>query len=79
MAGITIFKTKTALPELYGRVSINNNQIKVDGVTCVFKKFLERGITGKDRKKVIPQDGDIFLSSLKTYLQDEGMSVSDSI
>ncbi|MBN1974632.1 MAG: hypothetical protein JW787_13415 [Sedimentisphaerales bacterium] len=77
MADITIFKTKTALPELYGRVSINNNKIKADGVTCVFQKYLESGITGKDHKKVVPQDGDIFLSSLKTYLTNEGLSISD--
>jgi hypothetical protein len=77
MAGITIFKTKTALPEFYGRVFIDNNKMKVDGVTCVFKKFLERGIFDKNNKKVIPQDGAIFLNSLKTYLQKEGMSVCD--
>lgn len=77
MAGITIFKTKTALPELYGRVFIDKNQVKVDGVTCVFKKFIERGIINKDRKKVIPQDGDEFMDSLKTYLKNEGMTFSD--
>jgi hypothetical protein len=77
MAGITIFKRKTALPELYGRVTIDNNQIKVDGVTCVFKKFLERGIIDKGNKKVIPQDGDVFMDSLKSYLKNEGMMFFD--
>ncbi len=77
MAGIAIFKTKTTLPELYGRVFINNNQVKFEGVTSVFQKFIEKGIVGKDNKKVVPQDGDIFLNTLKTYLKKEGMEVSD--
>ena len=77
MAGITIFKTKTALPEFYGRISIDNNHIKADGVTCIFKKFLERGIIDKDKKKVAPKDGDIFLDSLKAYLKKEGMTFSE--
>ena len=77
MAGITIFKTKTALPEFYGRVYINNNQIEVDGVTCVFKKYLELGIVDENNKKVFPQDESIFLDRLKSYLKKEGMSFFD--
>jgi len=77
MTGIAIFKTNTTIPELYGRVFINNNQVKFDGVTSVFQKFIEKGIIGKDNKKVVPQDGDIFLSTLKKYLKKEGMEVSD--
>jgi len=77
MAGIAIFKTKTTLPELYGRVFINNNHVKFDGVTSVFQKFLEKGIIGKDNKIVFPQVGDVFLNTLKTYLKKEGMKVSD--
>ena len=77
MTGIAIFKTKTTLPELYGRVFIDNNKIKVEGVTSVFQKFIEKGIISKDNKKVIPNDGVIFLNTLKSYLIKEGMSFID--
>ena len=77
MTGIAIFKTKTTLPELYGKVFINNNQVIVEGVTSVFQKFIERGFIGKDNKKVIPNDGIIFLDSLKSYLREEGMNCVD--
>ena len=77
MAGITIFKTKTVLQEFYSRVFTDNNHLKIDGVTCVFKKFMELGIIDKDNKKVIPQDGDVFMDSFKSYLKNEGMIFSD--
>lgn len=77
MTGIAIFKRKTTLPELYGKVFLDDNHLKVEGVTSVFKKFIEGGIVGIDNKKVVPQDGDIFLNTLKSYLKKEGMSVCD--
>jgi hypothetical protein len=44
MVGISIFKTKSTLPELYGRIFFDGKQVKYQGVTCVFKKYVENGI-----------------------------------
>lgn len=77
MVGISIFKTKSTLPEFYGRVFFDGKQMRYNGVTCIFKKFLENGFIGKDNKKVVPNDGPVFINNLKIYLRDQGMIFHD--
>ena len=79
MIGISIFKTKSILPEFYGQVIFDGKQMRYKGVTCVFKKYLENGILGKDNKKVIPKDGPIFINNLKAYLKDQGLIFYDLV
>ena len=59
MIAVALYKTKTTLRELYGRVIFDGKDIKFEGTTCVFQKFIERGIPAEDNKVISPKDGKI--------------------
>ena len=69
MVGISIFKTKSTLPEFYGRVFFDGKRMRCNGVTCIFKKYIEKGIVGTDNKKVFHKDGPFFINNLKDIIR----------
>ena len=77
MIGVSVYNTKTTLRELYGRVIFDGKNIKFEGTTCVFQKFIEREIPAGDNKVISPKEGAKFMEKLKGYLQNEGLTASD--
>ena len=76
---VTLTRNLTALPEVYGRVSYDGHKIEYDGLTCIFRKHLERGIVGQFDRLYMPSDGVDFLRNLKYYLTDDVLRASDVI
>jgi hypothetical protein len=73
---VTLVRTIGACREKYGLVSFDGEKICFDGLTCVFQKYLEKGITGPDNRTYKPVDGLQFLRNLKHHLtQDALMAV----
>ena len=76
---VTLTRNRTALPEIYGRVSFDGHHIKYDGLTCIFRKHLERGIVGPSDHLYVPADGMDFLRNLKYCFADDVLRASDIV
>ena len=74
---VTLTKGLTALPEIYGRVSFDGNQVSYDGLTSIFCRYLERGIVGQHNRVYMPSDGMDFLRNLKYYFADDILRAGD--
>ena len=76
---VTLTRSRTVLPEVYGRVSFDGNQVQYDGLTGVFCRHLERGIVGQDNRVYMPADGMDFLRNLKYQFADDLLRASDVV
>jgi hypothetical protein len=76
---VTLTKCLTALPEIYGRVSFDGDAVRYDGLTFVFRTYLERGIVGENDHVYVPSDGMDFLRSLKHRFADDVLRASDVV
>jgi hypothetical protein len=77
MYGVRLVRTHGAFQEEYGRILFDGKQVQYRGLTCIFRKYLERGITGPDRKVYRPNDGISFLNSLKFRFADGTLKVAE--
>jgi hypothetical protein len=66
-----------AYPETYGRVFFDGKAVQYDGLSCAFRKHLERGIVGRQNRRYVPSDGIDFLSNLKYHFADDLLRASD--
>jgi hypothetical protein len=76
---VTLTRSLTVLPEIYGRVSFDGNQIEYDGLTPIFCKHLQRGIVGQHNRVYVPSDGMDFLRNLKYHFADDMLRASDVV
>ena len=76
---VKFVRTIGACQEEYGRVGFDGRKIYFNGLTCVFQKYLEKGITGSDNRTYKPTDGIQFLSNLKHHLTQDSLMVTDII
>lgn len=76
---VTLTRSRTVLPEIYGRVSFDGNRVRYDGLTCVFCRHLERGIVGEHNRVYMPSDGMDFLRNLKYQFADDTLRASDVV
>jgi hypothetical protein len=66
-----------AHPETYGRVCFDGKAVRYDGLSCAFRKLLERGIVGRHSRRYVPSDGMDFLTNLKYHFDDDLLRASD--
>ena len=57
MQVVKFVRTIGACQEEYGQIRFDGEKIRFDGLTCVFQKYLEKGITGPDNRTYRPVDG----------------------
>ncbi len=76
---VTLTRSRTALPEIYGRVSFDGNRVRFYGLTCVFCRHLERGIVGQHNRVYVPADGMDFLRNLQYHFADDTLRASDVV
>jgi hypothetical protein len=67
---VTLTRSRTVLPEVYGRVVFDGTHVQYDGLTHVFRRYLERGILGPHNRVYVPADGMDFLRNLKHHFAD---------
>lgn len=77
MVAVKLLRTIGALQEEYGRIRYDGSQFYYDGLSSIFVKYLERGVTGADKKCYRPEHGIEFLQHLKTQFADSTLQVSD--
>ena len=71
MVTIALVRRKDVLEEEYGRVLLNENDVRFEGLSCVFIDYLNRGLTGADGKKYSPSNSTAFIQSLKKHFSDQ--------
>lgn len=76
---VKFVRTIGACKEEYGRIKFDGQKICFKGLTCVFQKYLEKGITGTDNKKYKPADGIRFLSSIKHHFAHDTLMAAEVI
>ncbi len=76
---VTIVRTVGACREEYGRIRFEGEKICFDGLSSVFQRYLEKGITGPDNRTYKPADGIQFLSNLKHHLTRDSLMAADVI
>lgn len=76
---VKLVRTIGACQEVYGQVRFEGEKIYFEGLTCVFQKYLEKGIMGPDDRTYMPMDGIKFLSNLKHHLAQDSLMATDII
>ena len=76
---VTLTRSRTVLREVYGQVSFDGRQVQYEGLTDVFRRYLERGIAGPCNRVYLPSDGVDFLHSLKYHFNDDLLQASDVV
>ena len=79
MHAVKFVRTIGACQEEYGRIRFDGEKIYFDGLTCIFQKYLEKGIMGSDNRTYMPADGIRFLSNLKHHLAQDSLMVTDVV
>lgn len=79
MQVVKFVRTIGACQEEYGQIRFDGEKIRFDGLTCVFQKYLEKGITGPDNRTYRPVDGIQFLSNLKYHLTQDALMVAEMV
>jgi hypothetical protein len=75
---VTLTRSLTVLPEVYGCVSFDGREVTYKGLTCVFRRYLERGIVGQHNRSYVPSDGMDFLRNLKYHFADDMLRAARS-
>ena len=76
---VRFVRTIGACQEEYGRIRFDGEKIYFDGLTCVFQKYLEKGILGSDNRTYMPVDGIRFLSNLKHHFAQDSLMATDVV
>ena len=79
MVAVKLLRTIGALQEEYGRIRFDGSKIYYDGLSSIFIRYLERGITGADAHCYRPEHGIQFLQNLKNQLADTPLQVTDIV
>jgi hypothetical protein len=74
---VKLLRTIGALEEEYSRIRFDGKRLHYDGISCIFIKYLERGIMGADQRRYRPEHGLQFLQNLKSHFKDGTLQVSD--
>jgi hypothetical protein len=76
---VKFIRTIGACQEEYGRVRFDGEKIQFDGLTCIFQKYLEKGIMGSDNKTYMPADEILFLNNLKHHLARDSLMAAEVV
>lgn len=76
---VKFIRTIGACQEEYGRISFDGDKIYFSGLTSIFQKHLERGITGSDNKIYMPADGIRFLNNIKHHFAQDVLMTADVV
>jgi hypothetical protein len=79
MHNIKFVRTIGACQEEYGRIRFDEEKIHFEGLTYVFRKYLEKGIPGPDNKIYKPTDGIQFLNNLKRHLSRDVLMTAEVV
>ena len=77
MISITLLRTVRTLEEEYGRIRFYGKKFYYDGLSSVFMKYLQSGVTGPDHKQYRPEHGLKFLKSIKNHFSDATLHAAE--
>jgi hypothetical protein len=77
MTILTLVRKRNVLTEEYGKVCFSGSKVSFHGLTCVFVKYLQRGITTNDKRIVKPEHGMDFIKTLKETFADDILTVTE--
>ncbi|MGD0077019.1 MAG: hypothetical protein ABSB91_00170 [Sedimentisphaerales bacterium] len=76
---VKFVRTTGSCQEEYGQIRFDGEKICFDGLTCIFQKYLEKGVTGSDNRTYKPADGIQFLINLKHHLAQDALMAADVV
>lgn len=77
MYTVKLMRRRDEREEEYGRVILEGNHIKYQGLTLVFQAYLQRGIQNPQNVTLTPSDGISFLKNLKYHHFDAALYATD--
>ena len=77
MYTVKLMRRRDQREEEYGRVILEDNHIKYQGLTQVFQAYLQRGIRNHQNVTLTPRDGLSFLENLKYHYFGAALYATD--
>ena len=74
MVTLTLIRKANVLTEEYGKVSYDGSEVHFEGLSCVFIKYLQRGIKTDRQTVVKPEDGKEFMDTFRDLLANGAMA-----
>jgi hypothetical protein len=71
MVTIALVRKRNVLEEEYGRVLFDGKDIHLKGLSCVFVRYLERGLVDTDGMRYAPRDGAAFIRVLRREFSND--------
>ena len=73
MVTIALVRRKNVLEEEYGRVLFDGKNIQTSGLSCVFVRYLERGLVDTHGMRYNPRDGAAFMRALRREFSSDAL------
>lgn len=77
MTTLTLVRKRNVLTEEYGKICCDGSKVSFHGLSCVFVKYLERGIKTADHRVIKPEHGMDFIKILKETFADGVLTVTE--
>lgn len=77
MVTISLQRKGSVLKEEYGLIRYDGTKISFHGFSCVFVKYLQRGLLDSGRKLVKPEQGMDFIETIKKTFSDSILTAID--
>lgn len=77
MYAVKLLRRRNERVEEYGRILLEGETVKFQGLSSVFESYLRRGITDEKQRRLTPRDGIHFLRSLKYHHFDVALHATD--